>query len=39
VKPSTLYALDRAPFLGALTGSFHARRAADELAAFHLAPE
>ena len=34
--PATVYALERIPFLAALTGSFHARRAADELVALHL---
>jgi CRP-like cAMP-binding protein len=29
--PATLYALGRAPFLEAVTGSHHARRAAEEL--------
>jgi MFS family permease len=36
--PATVWALDRAPFPAALTGSFHARRAADEVMALHLGP-
>jgi CRP-like cAMP-binding protein len=36
VEPANVYALERAPFLAALTGSLHAGRAADELMAFHL---
>jgi MFS family permease len=34
--PATLYALERAPFLEAMTGSHHARRAAEELVAQRL---
>jgi hypothetical protein len=34
--PGTLYALDRAPFLEAVTGSHHAQRAAEQLVADRL---
>jgi hypothetical protein len=38
-EPVTLYTLDRGAFLEAVTGSRHARRAAEDLATEHLGPD